>query len=1119
MVLYRRLRANAATAFVVLGLGLAAATPASADLTTPTTTAPTGWLATATDPDGVAAAISAARPKLAKEFDARLRYVQSDGLLRVMVSTTARTPAIEAFIGRSVTDVKWYGTTPAFLATVTPDQLATLASSSDVRFVEPDYPISYSLATSAPDVRARAATTFTSVLPDGSQDGTVSLEAPSVSWSGDATSQGFTIANILVDAAGVRPVCAPSTCHTFRLHVTDPGDLQLAVEAGTTLVAVEVERPDGATSYETGRENPVIAVANAQPGTYVVRIWLNSLGAAPPFAATATLSAPDATGGQGLWSFDPSGAVRGVLRPAARLLSTGAATGEGVTAAIIDSGIDKTHPDFGGFTCTAAPGAPCESRIKEAVVLDHISGVGVDIGPDLPTTEAASGHGTHVAGTIAGNGYMARDAAATEGSLPGATPGAGIPIGIAPQASLVSVKNGDTLWAGLSSFGLTWVAENAARLGIRAVNNSWGCSGGCAFDGRSAAALQLKALYDAGVLVAFAAGNDGGDASGTTLSGNAQSPYVVGVANYDASSHLLASSSSRGLGGTPLPSPATWTPESEPVDGYRRPDVGAPGQMIAATRSLTGGAATLAPRADTSVVTGGDGTGTGGYARISGTSMATPHVVGAATALFSACPDARVLDVMRALMATADSARIKTTDGSRTAESFEVGYGGLDVLGALGWLRANVPACVPGSAPTAAIAGGTGAQAGTPTAFDGTGSSDPDGPITSYRWAFGDGATATGAVAQHTYAAPGTYTVQLAVTDEDGRAATAAREVVVAPEPDPDPATPTLTSGEPASGTGAAADAWRYAKVRVPAGATGLDVTLDGPECSKRCKPNLDLYVREATTPTTTTFACKAAGATSDEVCTTASPAAGYWYVGVLTESGKAGADYTLTATVRTSGGGDPTPNVAPTADFAPTCVDLACTFADASSDSDGTVASRSWDFGDGATSTATSPAHTYAAPGTYAVRLTVTDDDGASGTVTRSVVVTEAADPDPSTPTLQNGVATSDQNGATGTWRYFKVKVPEGRSTLEVAMAGEQTCADPLSLVCSPDLDVYVQAGAKPTEASYACRQQTATATETCTIADPAAGYWYVGVFTYAGGTTPATEDQITFTVKATHS
>ena len=81
--------------------------------------------------------------------------------------------------------------------------------------------------------------------------------------------------------------------------------------------------------------------------------------------------------------------------------------------------------------------------------------------------------------------------------------------------------------------------------------------------------------------------------------------------------------------------------------------------------------------------------------------------------------------------------------------------------------------------------------------------------------------------------------------------------------------------------------------------------------------------------------------------------------------------------------------NVAPTAAFTSSCSGLTCSFSNGSSDGDGTIAARSWNFGDGATSTSNSPSRTYAAAGTYTVRLTVTDDDGATGTTTRSVTVT----------------------------------------------------------------------------------------------------------------------------------
>jgi PKD repeat protein len=81
--------------------------------------------------------------------------------------------------------------------------------------------------------------------------------------------------------------------------------------------------------------------------------------------------------------------------------------------------------------------------------------------------------------------------------------------------------------------------------------------------------------------------------------------------------------------------------------------------------------------------------------------------------------------------------------------------------------------------------------------------------------------------------------------------------------------------------------------------------------------------------------------------------------------------------------------DVPPTAAFTQNCTDLSCTFdGSGSSDSDGSVTGYAWDFGDGATATGATPAHSFAAAGTYPVRLTVTDDQGATGTITQQVTV-----------------------------------------------------------------------------------------------------------------------------------
>ncbi|MFI9114334.1 lamin tail domain-containing protein [Streptomyces venezuelae] len=92
-------------------------------------------------------------------------------------------------------------------------------------------------------------------------------------------------------------------------------------------------------------------------------------------------------------------------------------------------------------------------------------------------------------------------------------------------------------------------------------------------------------------------------------------------------------------------------------------------------------------------------------------------------------------------------------------------------------------------------------------------------------------------------------------------------------------------------------------------------------------------------------------------------------------------------------GGGGGT-NQRPTASYTPSCTALSCTFTDGSTDSDGTVVSRSWNFGDGRTSTATNPTVTYASAGTYVVSLTVTDNGGATHTTTRNVTVGSGGGP-----------------------------------------------------------------------------------------------------------------------------
>ena len=84
--------------------------------------------------------------------------------------------------------------------------------------------------------------------------------------------------------------------------------------------------------------------------------------------------------------------------------------------------------------------------------------------------------------------------------------------------------------------------------------------------------------------------------------------------------------------------------------------------------------------------------------------------------------------------------------------------------------------------------------------------------------------------------------------------------------------------------------------------------------------------------------------------------------------------------------------NTAPAAAFTYECTNLSCTFTDRSADEDGTIASRSWDFGDGSTGTGATATHTYASAGDYDVTVEATDNGGLTDTSDPQTVTVTAA-------------------------------------------------------------------------------------------------------------------------------
>ena len=281
--------------------------------------------------------------------------------------------------------------------------------------------------------------------------------------------------------------------------------------------------------------------------------------------------------------------------------------GQGIGVAVVDSGI-----------------AP------HSALADVVESVSFVTGDPLVTD--AYGHGTHVAGIIAGR------AAAANGVTPD------FAGGIAPGAQLVSVRVLGADGSGHTSdviAGIEWIVANRARLNIRVINLSVGhpVTEACSTDPLCQAVNQA---VQAGIVVVVAAGNTGKAPDGRVMLGGISSPgnspyaITVGALNtlgtVDRSDDTVATFSSRG--------PTAF-------DLAVKPDVAAPGVRVLSLEAPGAFLPTLYPSIHSA------GGGNNGYMVLSGTSMAAPMVAGGVALLLQGSPNLSPAQVKFALQSGA----------------------------------------------------------------------------------------------------------------------------------------------------------------------------------------------------------------------------------------------------------------------------------------------------------------------------------------------------------------------------------------------------------------------------------------------------------------------------------
>jgi len=384
-------------------------------------------------------------------------------------------------------------------------------------------------------------------------------------------------------------------------------------------------------------------------------------------------------------------------------------TGAGVTVAIVDTGIAALHPDVGSRIKAAFNFELSEIQDEGGIPADQWDAYAEGTGPSAMIDEV--GHGTHVAGTVGGDGAAAVMAGSSL-DLRGVAPGVDfVAMRIGSPASGVVV---DIDFEEAAVAALDYIVRHHAELGIKVVNNSWGLlpvePGGLVplpvgeetdYD---AAAEVARAVVAEGVTMVFSAGNDGPGFDSIRPSPNGI-PEVITVA-----------AACKAVDGGCAAGGITGFSSRGAEDGSGpQVDVSAPGDQIMAALSPS----ILAPLTECPEATAANP----GYFCISGTSMASPHVAGVAALMYEASPAILPAQVEQCLTSTADDMVVEDDDLLVAGWDVTSGYGMVNTRRAIECAHqltgpaplvapadANAPAPTDDTAPSAPDTAPAGAQ-------------------------------------------------------------------------------------------------------------------------------------------------------------------------------------------------------------------------------------------------------------------------------------------------------------------------------------------------------------------------------------------------------------------------